>query len=109
MRSYLFVTNGENIRKDSYTFDDNIHYAKRLMKDVGLYDVHYLLYDKDKQQVMETGAIACIEYYEKEQIGKVLFEHRQALNTPLHMEIKENYTIIPLEINDLRKIGINVS
>jgi len=108
MRSYLFVANRDNIRRDSYTFDSNMHYAQRLMKDVGLYDVQYLLYDNNQQQVIEMGAISCIEYYEKERMGKVVFEHRQPLSTPFNMEIKENYNIIPLAMDDLKRIGINI-
>ncbi|MDF2612846.1 MAG: hypothetical protein K0S71_632 [Clostridia bacterium] len=109
MRSYLFITNGESIKKDGFNFDTNMHYAKRLMKDVGLYDVNYLLYDKSQEKVVEIGAIQCIEYYEKEQMGKVIFEHGKQVNKVFPMEIKDNYTIIPLEMNDLQKIGVCVS
>ncbi|WP_069997365.1 hypothetical protein [Cellulosilyticum sp. I15G10I2] len=108
MRCYLLLANKENGEKERFSFDIKTSYAMRLIKDVGLYGVCYLLYDPREKQIIEKGNIHRIDYYEEEQKYQAFFEEQVVLKHALDIEMCENNTIIPLNMSEIKKMGVAI-
>lgn len=106
MRSYLLITGEEERKTDSYSFGEQVNYSERFIKDIGLYGVGYVLYNRSNKMIIEKGRIEKLNYYKEEHSYKVLFDDRQSLEKEVAIELKENDCIIPLNKGDLKKIGV---